>query len=158
MHGPAHLEPGRGRTDLYKKLLEEIRNTPDIEGITILGGEPLDQATALLALLKEIRATPLNVLLFTGYETEKLSDPEQLEILSLCDIIIDGPYREELKDLSRPLIGSFNQRLRFVSNRYTEADWEQLPRQIEVRVNKEGNITINGMWDKEWMEKFLKDL
>ena len=84
-----------------------------IEGLTILGGEPFDNAEDLLEIVKEIRKnTKKTIWIFSGYVFEELiKNKTNLEILELCDILVDGPYIEELKNLSLKFRGSENQRL-----------------------------------------------
>lgn len=84
-----------------------------IEGLTILGGEPFDNAEDLLEIVKEIRKnTKKTIWIFSGYIFEELiKNKTNLEILELCDILVDGPYIEELKNLSLKFRGSENQRL-----------------------------------------------
>ena len=61
-------------------LLAALRALPaEVEGITISGGEPLQQAPALTNLLREVRAqTPLSVILFTGYTLAEIETREAL--------------------------------------------------------------------------------
>lgn len=96
---------------------------PDyITGLTILGGEPMEPVNqaGLLPLLQAIRTTygsRKTIWLFTGYLFDKdIMDrmydtiPETKELLSYLDVIMDGPFIEELKDLSAYFRGSSNQR------------------------------------------------
>lgn len=152
-------DAGEGTPMVVDDLFRMITATERIEGVTILGGEPLDQPEALLTLLRKIRSTTfLSVLLFTGYEMDSLTDSLQKEIISLCDIVVDGPYREGLQDFSRAMIGSSNQRIHFITGRYTQENWDNLPHSIEIRIGENGEVTLNGLWKKEWMEDFLQNL
>lgn len=91
-----------------------------IEGLTILGGEPFDNSEDLLTIVKEIRKnTKKSIWIFSGYIFEELiKDNTNLEILKLCDILVDGPYIEELKNLSLKFRGSENQRLIDLKNTF----------------------------------------
>lgn len=104
-----------------KKLLEMLK--PDyINGLTLLGGEPMEPQNqrALVPFLKRVReAYPnKNVWCFTGFTYEVLktdgSHPRcevTDEMLSLIDVLVDGRYVDELKDLTLQFRGSSNQRL-----------------------------------------------
>lgn len=104
-----------------EKLLEMLK--PDyINGLTLLGGEPMEPQNqrALVPFLKRVReAYPnKNVWCFTGFTYEVLktdgSHPRcevTDEMLSLIDVLVDGRYVDELKDLTLQFRGSSNQRL-----------------------------------------------
>lgn len=86
-----------------------------VDGITISGGEPFQQPTAVTELLHGIHAwrgeTPVDILIFSGYTYSRLSRvTESREILELCDAVVAGPYIDRRNDGS-PLRGSSNQRL-----------------------------------------------
>lgn len=94
---------------------------PHISGLTILGGEPMEPENqkGILPLLRELRRVcpEKSIWLFTGFDFEKdllgyMSDkyPETKEILSYVDVIVDGKFIEELKDLTLRFKGSSNQR------------------------------------------------
>ena len=96
---------------------------PDyINGLTLLGGEPMEPQNqrALVPFLKRVReAYPnKNIWCFTGFTYEVLktdgSHPRcevTDEMLSLIDVLVDGRYVDELKDLTLQFRGSSNQRL-----------------------------------------------
>src|SRR5438045_2810869 len=92
-----------------------------VEGITLLGGEPLAHATAASALAREVRLLSLTVMVFSGYTLEEaraLPDPAVAELLAQTDILVDGPYVRELPETRRRWIGSSNQRIHFLTERY----------------------------------------
>ena len=101
------------------RILEFLK--PDyIKGITYLGGEPLDpkNQAGLLTLSQKIkdRFPNKSIWCFTGYILERdiLSGklgPDALELLKLCDVLVDGPFLEEQKNLRLKFRGSENQRL-----------------------------------------------
>jgi len=99
-------------------LARDILSQPDIKGITISGGEPFLQAASLANLLTMVlkERPELNVMVFTGYQVEDLTWPESQELLAHTDLLIDGPYRQELND-NQGLRGSSNQRLHFLTPR-----------------------------------------
>lgn len=96
---------------------------PDyIDGLTLLGGEPMEPENqrALLPLLRRVRAERpgKNVWCYTGYtlETDLLSDSRARcevtdELLSLIDVLVDGEFVEERKNISLAFRGSENQRI-----------------------------------------------
>src|SRR5947209_8305591 len=93
--------------------IERTRDAQGIEGVTLLGGEPLAHAAGAAALARGVRARGLSVMVFSGFTLEQardLPDPAVAELLDHTDILVDGPYTRELPDTSRRWIGSTNQR------------------------------------------------
>ncbi len=92
-----------------------------IQGFTLLGGEPMEYVNqqGILPLLERIkRELPeKNIWIFSGYlfdrdivEVMAEKWPETMKILSLTDVLIDGKFVEELKDITLKFKGSSNQR------------------------------------------------
>lgn len=95
----------------------EILQTLDndyTDGVSVLGGEPLApyniDATISLCQNIKIKYPNKTIWLWTGYKIENLND-RQKEIFKYVDIIIDGPFVEDLKDLTLDWRGSSNQRI-----------------------------------------------
>ena len=94
--------------ELADALLSEI--TPIHRGITFSGGDPLLQADALgdvVFLIKRARPD-LTIWLYTGYLFEEVRD---VPVTSGIDVIVDGPYEQDKRDLNLPFRGSTNQRI-----------------------------------------------
>jgi anaerobic ribonucleoside-triphosphate reductase activating protein len=125
--------------------LQQVRGR--IEGITLLGGEPLAHPESAFALARAVRGMGLSVMVFTGYTLEEartLCDPAVIALLSQTDILVDGPYVRGLPERRRRWIGSSNQQVHFLSDRYPPEDprWIR-PNTLEIRLVN-GEITING--------------
>lgn len=129
-----------------QEILEDILSTKNIEGVTFLGGEPFEQIEALEELAKEVHNAGLSVLCFTGGKIEEIRKTNP-EILNYIDILIDGAFIEEEKDFSRPWVGSKNQRYHFLTDKYDETIISQYKNKIEINVQKNGLVFINGMGD-----------
>lgn len=92
-----------------------------ISGLTLLGGEPMEPQNqrALLPFLKELkeRFPQKTIWCYSGYTLEELAGDSRArcevtdQMLSLIDILVDGEFIEELKDISLRFRGSANQRL-----------------------------------------------
>jgi anaerobic ribonucleoside-triphosphate reductase activating protein len=118
-----------------------------IEGITLLGGEPFAHASGAASLAKQVRELGLSVMVFSGYTLEEIRqvpDPCAGELLTATDILVDGPYVRELPDSQRRWIGSTNQRIHFLTDRYQADDpcWKQ-KNTLEIRLDATG-ISVNG--------------
>ena len=147
-------DPAGGEQVPTEQVCERLRaraaRTPALEGVTLLGGEPFEQAGPLGELARTARALGLSVIAFTGYTIEELQareDPSTNELLGHIDLLIDGPYQEALRDFSRPWAGSSNQRFLFLSDRYGEEDLAREANHVEMRIGKDGTVVINGMMD-----------
>ena len=118
----AYGEPFTQKTE--NEILAALE--PDfIDGLTILGGEPMEPENqrVLVPFLRRLRerfGDSKNVWVYTGCVIEELQGPgatgrrhtgDTDEFLSLVDVLVDGPFVEELKDISLRFRGSSNQRI-----------------------------------------------
>lgn len=130
-----------------EELFNKVANNP-VEGITILGGEPLDQSEELLKFLKLLKSkTNWGIMLFTGYTWETiLKSPDKKKVIDMCDLVISEPFIQKLLSNKRRWIGSSNQKIHFITDRYKylENNWEPYYKEIEFHI-KDGEIIINGM-------------
>ncbi len=115
-HNPQTHEFSGGYTADTEQLLEAVRSNPLLGGVTFSGGEPFCQPEALCALGREIKAMGKHLMVYSGYTYEQLLEigrkrPAVLELLELADLLVDGPYREEERDLTLLYRGSANQRV-----------------------------------------------
>ena len=76
------------------ELLEMIRETEVVEGVTFLGGEPLDQVESLLVLAKMLKQSGYSIMLYTGYGMDEISGTVKEDIFNLSDIVVSGRYVE----------------------------------------------------------------
>jgi len=116
-----------------------------IQGLTISGGEPLQQLRPLLTLLQRVRAeTPLSILLFSGYTWEEIQRmPGSDALLANLDVLIAGRY-DSTQRLASRLLGSANKTVHFLTDRYTMDDLNSVP-ETELIVNAKGEIVISGI-------------
>ena len=95
--------------------------TSDADGIIVSGGEPFLQAEALAEMLRIVRGKrDMGVIVYTGYTLEELAAvPHADELLAQTDLLVDGPYVQELDD-GKSLRGSSNQRVIPLTDRYRD--------------------------------------
>ncbi|MCC8194804.1 MAG: anaerobic ribonucleoside-triphosphate reductase activating protein [Deltaproteobacteria bacterium] len=113
-HNPETHDPDGGFTLDTGTILKKFRQNPLLSGITFSGGEPFLQPAPLAALARDIKESGKTVVVYTGYTLERLaasSDAAVRALLSLADILVDGPYIESLRDLELTFRGSANQRI-----------------------------------------------
>lgn len=129
--------------DLTKRILA----TPGIEGLSILGGEPFEQAEALAELTRGVRAAGRSVMIYTGYTLAELrarGDAATDAALASTDLLVDGRFDQALYETKRRWIGSSNQTLHFLSDRYTHDDPRfHEPNTVEIQV-RDGEIVFTG--------------
>lgn len=125
-------------------LVHEILSQPDIEGITISGGEPFLQQKALCELIDTLRSQrDLGIIVYTGRRYEEIADTP---LAKRCDLIVDGEYIEVLND-DLSLRGSSNQNAICVTNRYllyVEQHFGKAGRKIEF-VLKNNQVDMIGI-------------
>ena len=94
------------------EVLGRIKANPLVRGVTFSGGEPFEQAAAVLPLAEELKAQGYHLMAFTGYILEQLvQKPECRAFLEKLDLLVDGPYIEAQKSLDLRFRGSKNQRI-----------------------------------------------
>ena len=133
-HNPDTHDPEGGYEGSTERILEEFNKNPMLAGITLSGGEPLDQASQLAKLARDIHALSKNVITYTGYTIEYLLKHLQehdgwRDLLEQTDILIDGPFLLEQKSLQLHFRGSANQRAldaaaSLAAGHAVPADWE----------------------------------
>lgn len=152
-----------GQKYLIDDIFAEIKSEKNkIEGVTFLGGEPFEQAFELSVLSSKIKNEGLSVVCFTGYTIEELknkNDNYVNEFLRNIDLLIDGGFEKDKFDLSRPWIGSSNQRYIFLTDFYSQEIIYAYKNKIEVHISKDGRLNINGMGNfKDIENKFCLQL
>lgn len=144
-----HLASG-GTLVSVKGLVETIAANVQAEGVSILGGEPLQQYRPVMSLLKSIRAnTKHSVLLFTGYTWEEVRQmPDADDLLACVDILFAGRY-DQCQRVAHHLLGSANKTVHFLTERYSMDDLVHVP-EAEVIVDSSGEIVLSGIDPLIW--------
>ena len=97
------------------RIVEAVDENPLLDGVTFSGGEPVCQSEGFLALARQIKARGLHIVMYSGYTFEELllraeNDAALDELLHLIDVLIDGRYEADRRDLTLAFRGSKNQR------------------------------------------------
>lgn len=80
--------------------------------VTFSGGDPLYQAREIIPLAQRLLELGYTIWCYTGFEYESLcEDPDAAALLNCCEVLVDGPFVEPLKDVHLLFRGSSNQRL-----------------------------------------------
>jgi anaerobic ribonucleoside-triphosphate reductase activating protein len=117
-----------------------------VEGITLLGGEPFHQAPAASVFAAAMQGMGLSVVVFTGYTFDLLSaDPAAERLLSHTDLLISGPYIGAERSVERPWLGSANQEVHLLTDRYRDHPDLAARRSQSVHIQLvEGELRVSG--------------
>ena len=113
-HNPATHALDGGHEITSDRILTEFFKNPLLKGITLSGGEPFLQAGELVPIAKAVKAGKKDVVIYTGYTLEALramNNDDVNELLSYCDVLVDGPFILAQRDLTLTFKGSRNQRI-----------------------------------------------
>lgn len=101
------------------EVFKKLTTSGNIQGVTLLGGEPFEQAEALVELSKQLKKRRLSILAYSGWTIGELKEKGGAcwELVELCDLLIDGKY---LQAKAAPLLwrGSTNQNIHFITDKY----------------------------------------
>ncbi len=141
---PGTHDAAGGRELAVADIAAQLARAKGIEGLSLSGGEPLQQPAAAAARLDAARALGLSTLAFSGYGLEELRAlPGGPDVLARLDVLIDGRYLAAER-LASGLRGSANQRIHLLTSRYTLAQVEDTP-VAEIRIDREGSAVLTGV-------------
>ncbi|MBI5930392.1 MAG: radical SAM protein [Chloroflexi bacterium] len=131
-----------------EEVAARVLEIKDIEGVTFVGGEPFAQAQAVAQVAKIVRTANLSVVVFSGYTYQQLTsndDPAWADLLAQIDLLLAGPYLQDLYTTQRPWVGSSNQTYHFLTARYQHfTEQLALPNTVELRLTPDGHLELNG--------------
>ena len=113
-HNPATHDFEGGYDCELQKIIDAVDANPLLDGVTFSGGEPFCQPEAFYELGVELKKRNLNLLAYTGYTYEELismEDESVNKLLSILDLLVDGRFVLEERDLTLLFRGSKNQRV-----------------------------------------------
>ena len=115
-HNPQSHSLEGGYPCSVDKIFAEFQKNPLLQGITLSGGDPILQAEELVELVKKVKEAGKNVVVYTGYTYEELLDmqsrrPAIGQLLDNTDLLIDGRFEIQKRDLTLRFRGSSNQRV-----------------------------------------------
>jgi anaerobic ribonucleoside-triphosphate reductase activating protein len=133
---------GGGREIAISEIAAQLA-AAKVDGLTLSGGEPLQQPAAAAALLDAARALGLSTLVFSGYTLAEIRAlPGGPDVLARLDVLVDGRYVASER-LGRGLRGSTNQRIHLLTERHTLAEVENTP-VAEVTI-RNGELVLTGV-------------
>ncbi len=162
---PAGQNKKKGYLIKIDELVDKIKRTKGIQGVTISGGEPFLQFPELQKLIVNIKeSTDLDIMLYSGYKYNDLknilTDSVCNDFFPLVDIFIDGEYIDEQND-NQMFRGSKNQNIYFFSDRYAEYKNEILDaknRDVEFAINENSEVFLIGIPPKGFYDSFITNI
>jgi len=136
------------------------------DGVTLLGGEPFDQAAALAKVASGVREAGRSVMTFTGYTRAQLryaADTGRDDVAALLDqtdLLVAGPFLRDQIDTDRPWVGSKNQEFVLLTDRFPGLldDIPRTPDRVEISVDTSGRIAVNGWAEPDLLDELLVSL
>ena len=134
------------------ELVGRMRTAKDkgVEGISVLGGEPFEQAAGVAEVAKAARALGLTVMVYSGYRLDELRNrgDDAAKLLGEIDLLVDGRYDRDLPEPPPPVgrrwLGSTNQVMHYLTDAYSADD----PRMHEANTVEfhwsKGQLLVNG--------------
>lgn len=113
-HNPETWSMDGGEEVTVKEIFDEFRKNPLLKGITFSGGEPMCQPKPLIELAKMVHSIGKDVTVFSGWTYEELREMNDEDINALLDeidVLVDGRFILEQKNLDLSFRGSENQRV-----------------------------------------------
>lgn len=147
---PELFSPKAGQLWSISQLLKEIVQSyqqNNVEGITVLGGEPLEQMVALTALCVEVAKLGIGVIIFSGYRLDEARElPGFSHLFETLDTFVDGRYQVENAETKtgRRWLGSTNQRIIHRNHRYADPGLWTGPNHAEIQISKNGVASVHG--------------
>jgi anaerobic ribonucleoside-triphosphate reductase activating protein len=137
----------------------------DVEGMTVLGGEPTDQAAAVAALFRAIKGLGLSTMLYSGATFEQLRSRRSAaidELLANSDLLVDGPFLPHEFDKSLVWRGSRNQRILCLNGRYSDDDIARSiarqGRSYSMVLLPDGRISVSGLQTRKGAQALERTL
>ena len=113
-HNPQTHSFTGGYEVTVEELAEKLCSDPLVAGLTLSGGDPMEQAAECAQLAQKAHTAGKTVWTYTGYTYEQLlgeGDPARMSLLDATDVLVDGPFVMEEKSYEAQFRGSRNQRL-----------------------------------------------
>jgi len=148
-----------------EELGQKLADIEDTVGITLSGGEPFEQAQGCAILAETVKATGKSVMVFTGFPFEELqesTEPSVQRLLKAIDLVVAGPFVQELKCESKFWRASSNQTVHFLNGTGEDMVESETPEEPVIEIQADGDsFSYTGFPEKEdltWFDQLGKPL
>jgi len=134
-----------------QQLANSVLAVPNIEGLTVTGGEPFEQPAAVGNLCRMVKEKGLSIMVFTGWTYESIcrsDDPDVKSLLEQADLLVDGPFLPDQIDNRLLWRGSSNQQIYFLTDRYSPEVLGNSQPHIEGQLATGSSLQLSGFWNK----------
>lgn len=157
-YNPHTHNPTEGYSVNLSIIIEEIKKhwkAKNIRGVTLTGGEPLNQINVVLKLIKRIKSFGnIGIIILTGYEEEEVNKMCGYSALQMyTDVIIAGRFRADQK-LQDGIRGSENKKYLWFSDFYSSNEFNSIP-PVEASIKDDGTIIISGINPEIILDKII---
>ena len=128
---------------------EIIELCKEVEGITLHGGEPLDQSEGLLEVVEALKENGKTIILFTGYHYKELKTSSQRKVWKLSDLVVSGRFLIEKRNIYLQFRGSTNQRIYRHKGKYQNYRIKDGKTVAIFRLQEGGLVSARGFRDEE---------
>lgn len=143
-----HIWPfGKGKIIEDDAIIAILKKHPKC-GVTLHGGEPLDQADVLINLIKKIKKINRTIILFTGYLKNELNGTQK-KIWDLADLVKSGPFVKEKLNYYLQFRGSTNQRIYRHKGPYKNYRIKDGKTSAILTFDDKGEMSIKGFYSKD---------
>lgn len=98
--------------EIAKMISSEILKRPFITSIVLSGGDPMYSPLEVIKFIKKLPINNKKIWCYSGFTIEEiLEDKDKLELLKMCDVIVDGKFEMSKRNITLPFRGSENQRV-----------------------------------------------
>ena len=125
------------------EIEEIIALCNDLDGLTLHGGEPLDQADEIITLVRLLKSKAKTIVLFTGYTYAEL-EAIQKEIWEISDIVVSGRYEQEKRNIYLQFRGSSNQKVYTHKGKYKNYKISDGKSVALINIKNDGNVDVKG--------------
>ncbi len=138
-----HLWSFDGGTLMSESEIKDLCLKENVEGITVHGGEPLDQADELEKVVDLVKQHNLTVILFTGYLKKELN-PVQQRVWNKADLVVAGRFVLNKRDVCLQFRGSTNQRIYRHKGPYENYIIKDGYTTAIISIDDNGSMDVNG--------------
>lgn len=116
-HNPSTFSFSAGKEytqELHDEIIRYLRDHDYISGITLSGGDPMYSASDVEKLILDIRQEfpAISIWVYSGFTYEQsMAQPDMRRVLNQCDVLVDGMFMQNQRDITLPFRGSSNQRI-----------------------------------------------